>query len=97
MSSAAEHLPPEVQTLIDQKKFDALEALWTKKMEEDAEDLTFFFGVAAAVKKKGEGRPRSPGCAFSRSSTPRATAKRESASSFKSLACRRRTRACERT
>ncbi len=54
-STAASSLPPEVQTLIDGKKFDALEALWTKKMEEGAEDLPFFFGVAAAVKKKGGG------------------------------------------
>ncbi len=57
MSTAAQHLPPEVQVLIDQKKFDALEALWTKKMEEDAADLSFFFNVAAAVKKKGGGGP----------------------------------------
>ncbi len=48
-------LPPEVQDLIDQKKFDALEALWTGKMEENASDLPFFFGVAAAAKKKGAG------------------------------------------
>ncbi len=54
-STAASNLPPEVQTLIDGKKFDALEALWTKKMEEGVEDLPFFFGVAAAVKKKGGG------------------------------------------
>ncbi|MEX0879338.1 MAG: GreA/GreB family elongation factor [Thermoanaerobaculia bacterium] len=48
-------LPPEVQDLIDEKKFDALGDLWTRKMEEDANDLPFFFGVAAAVKKKGAG------------------------------------------
>jgi transcription elongation GreA/GreB family factor len=54
-ATAAEHLPPEVQTLVDQKKFDALEALWNRKMEEDAADLPFFFNVAAAVKKKGGG------------------------------------------
>ncbi len=48
-------LPPEVQDLIDEKKFSALEELWTRKMEEDANDLPFFFGVASAVKKKGGG------------------------------------------
>ena len=48
-------LPPEIQDLIDQKKFDALEAQWTRKIEEDASDLPFFFAVAAAVKKKGGG------------------------------------------
>src|SRR5215470_12904403 len=48
-------LPPEVQVLIDGKKFDALEALWTKKVEEGAEELPFYFRVAAAVKKKGAG------------------------------------------
>ena len=48
-------LPPEVQDLLDQKKFDALEALWTRRIEEDADDLPFFFAVAAAVKKKGAG------------------------------------------
>jgi transcription elongation factor GreA len=51
----AEHVPPEAQVLVDQKKFDALEALWTKKMEENAADLSFFFAVAAAAKKKGGG------------------------------------------
>lgn len=56
-ATATEHLPPEVQILVDQKKFDAVRELWTKKMEEDAEDLPYFFGVAAAVKKKGGGAP----------------------------------------
>src|SRR5882762_3559865 len=55
MSSTATTLPPEVQHLIDEKKFDALEALWTKRMDEDAADLPFFFAVAAAVEKKGGG------------------------------------------
>ena len=53
MPTVAEHLPPEVQTLVDQKKFDALEALWTKKVDENAADLPFFFALAAAAKKKG--------------------------------------------
>ena len=48
-------LPPEVQVLIDGKKFDALEALWTKKVEEGSEELPFYFRIAAAVKKKGAG------------------------------------------
>ena len=47
--------PPEFQELIEAKKFDALEGLWTKRMEEDADDLPLFFGVAAAIKKKGGG------------------------------------------
>jgi transcription elongation GreA/GreB family factor len=47
--------PPEFQELIEAKKFDALESIWTKRMEEDADDLPLFFGVAAAVKKKGGG------------------------------------------
>ncbi len=47
--------PPEFQELIDSKKFDALEGLWTRRMEENADDLPLFFGVAAAVKKKGGG------------------------------------------
>jgi transcription elongation GreA/GreB family factor len=54
MSTVSE-LPADVQALIDQKKFDAVADLWTRKMEEDAEDLPFFFGVAAAAKKKGAG------------------------------------------
>ena len=53
MPSVAEHLPPEIQTLVDQKKFDALETLWTKKVDENASDLPFFFALAAAAKKKG--------------------------------------------
>src|SRR5262245_17540479 len=55
MSSDAPPLPPEVQILIDGKKFDALEALWTKKVEEGSEELPFYFRIAAAVKKKGAG------------------------------------------
>jgi transcription elongation GreA/GreB family factor len=53
MPTVAEHLPPEIQTLVDQKKFDALEALWAKKVDENASDLPFFFALAAAAKKKG--------------------------------------------
>src|ERR1700682_2283350 len=55
MSAHHSMLPPDVQLLIDEKKLDALEALWTEKMESAPEDLPFFFAVAAAVKKKGGG------------------------------------------
>ncbi len=48
-------IPLEFQELIDGKKFDALESLWTQRMELDADALPLFFGVAAAVKKKGSG------------------------------------------
>lgn len=41
--------------MIDEKKWDALEALWTKQMESTPEDLDLFFAVAAAAKKKGAG------------------------------------------
>jgi transcription elongation GreA/GreB family factor len=54
-SAPAAHLPSEVLVLIEEKQFDRLEELWTRRMEEDAADLPFFFGVAAAVKKKGGG------------------------------------------
>ena len=52
MSSPAP-LPPEITLLIEQKKFEDLEDLWTRRMEETPVDLPFFFGLAAAVKKKG--------------------------------------------
>ncbi|HEX4441395.1 MAG TPA: GreA/GreB family elongation factor [Thermoanaerobaculia bacterium] len=48
-------LPADAQRLIDEKKFQDLEALWTKRASEDPTDLPFFFGVAAAAKKKGAG------------------------------------------
>ena len=48
-------IPPEFEELVEGKKFDALEALWTKRMEQDADALPVYFGVAAAVKKKGKG------------------------------------------
>jgi len=44
-----------VAELIDRKDFGALEDAWTRRMEEDPEDLSFFFTVASAVKKKGGG------------------------------------------
>src|SRR5215471_1626550 len=46
-------LPAEVVRLIDQKQYDALEDVWTKRMEAEPRDFPFFFGVATAVKKKG--------------------------------------------
>ncbi|HEY1249890.1 MAG TPA: GreA/GreB family elongation factor [Thermoanaerobaculia bacterium] len=48
-------LPSEVQKLIDEKKFPALETLWNQKMEAESEPLDFFFAIAAGVKKKGGG------------------------------------------
>ena len=53
MQTGFPNLTPEVQHLVDQKKFDALGQLWTRKMEENAEDFPFFFDLAAAAKKKG--------------------------------------------
>ena len=55
MTAVSSILPPEVQSLIDEKKLDLLEALWTQRMESTPDDLDFFFAVAAAVKKKGAG------------------------------------------
>jgi transcription elongation GreA/GreB family factor len=49
-------IPPEFQELVDGKKLEALEALWSKRMEEEPDALPLFFGVAAAVKKKGSGQ-----------------------------------------
>ena len=46
-------LPGDVALLVEQKSFDAVEDLWTRRMEEQPEDLPFFFSVASAVKKKG--------------------------------------------
>ena len=43
--------------MIDEKKWDALEALWTKQMESTPEDLDLFFAVASGMKKKGGGAP----------------------------------------
>ena len=47
-------LPAEVAALVEQKKVDELEALWTNRME-SKEELPFFFTLAAAVKKKVSG------------------------------------------
>ena len=53
--SDAGALPEEVSALVEQKKLDELEEIWTKRMEEGLGDLPFFFALAAAVKKKGSG------------------------------------------
>ena len=52
VASSAE-LPAEVVQLIEQKNFDAVEDAWMGHMEEEPENLPFFFAVASAVKKKG--------------------------------------------
>lgn len=54
MSEAAA-LPEDVAALVEQRKLEELEDVWTRRMEEGAEDLPFFFALAAAVKKKGSG------------------------------------------
>jgi transcription elongation GreA/GreB family factor len=51
--SSGAPLPPEIASLIEQKKFADLEDVWTRRMEETPADLPFFFGLAAAVKKRG--------------------------------------------
>jgi transcription elongation GreA/GreB family factor len=53
MAASPVELPPDVVRLIEQKQFSALEDLWTKHLETSPHDFPFFFGVAAAVKKKG--------------------------------------------
>src|SRR5262249_7561810 len=53
MALSPVELPADVVRLIEQKQFSALEDLWTKRMEASPHDFPFFFGVAAAVKKKG--------------------------------------------
>ena len=55
MTGAFPSLPDDVALLVDQKNFDAVEDVWTRRMEERPEDLEFFFSVASAVKKKGGG------------------------------------------
>src|SRR6266536_6674487 len=55
MTAPSPDLPADVALLVDQKRFEAVEDVWTKRMEEEPEDLPFFFAVASAVKKKGGG------------------------------------------
>jgi transcription elongation GreA/GreB family factor len=55
MNTTAPELPAEVARLVDQKKFEELEGLFTQKVDETPGDLPFFFALAAAVKKKGSG------------------------------------------
>ncbi|HSD72015.1 MAG TPA: hypothetical protein VLE54_04455, partial [Thermoanaerobaculia bacterium] len=52
MSQAVSQLSPEIAALVDQKRFEELEDVWTRRMEQDPADLPFFFRLAAAVKKK---------------------------------------------
>ncbi|HEY7111448.1 MAG TPA: GreA/GreB family elongation factor [Thermoanaerobaculia bacterium] len=54
-SSGPGELPPEIAKLVEQRKLDELEALFTKRADESPGDLPFFFALAAAVKKKGSG------------------------------------------
>ena len=55
MTAPPPYIPDDAQKLIDEKKFPALEALWTEKVEARSEPLEVFFAIAAAVKKKGGG------------------------------------------
>jgi len=55
MTASSLNLPDDVALLVEQKNFDAVEDVWTRRMEEEPEDLAFFFSVASAVKKKGGG------------------------------------------
>lgn len=55
MTAPPPYIPDDAQKLIDEKKFPALEALWTEKVEARSEPLEVFFSIAAAVKKKGGG------------------------------------------
>jgi transcription elongation GreA/GreB family factor len=48
-------VPDELWVLADQKKFADLENAWIRRIEKDPTDLTVFFAVAAAAKKKGHG------------------------------------------
>jgi transcription elongation GreA/GreB family factor len=52
VSPPAISFDPEVAALIEQKRLDELEDVWTRRMAQDPADLSFFFQVAAAVKKK---------------------------------------------
>ncbi|MEO8347902.1 MAG: GreA/GreB family elongation factor, partial [Acidobacteriota bacterium] len=52
VSPPAISLDPEVALLVEQKRLADLEDLWMRRMEATPEDLPFFFGLAAAVKKK---------------------------------------------
>src|SRR5712691_3111510 len=51
--SSSFELPADVAQLVEQKRFEELEDLWTRRVEEMPGDLPFFFGLAAAAKKKG--------------------------------------------
>jgi transcription elongation GreA/GreB family factor len=55
VTTSAFELPPDVARLVEQKKFEELESLFTQRVDEAPGDLPFFFALAAAVKKKGSG------------------------------------------
>ncbi|HTO75756.1 MAG TPA: GreA/GreB family elongation factor [Thermoanaerobaculia bacterium] len=55
MTSGTGELPPEISRLVEQRKLDELETLFTNRADESPGDLPFFFALAAAVKKKGSG------------------------------------------
>lgn len=48
-------LSDEVAALVEHKDFQALEDVWTRRMDESPEDLPFFIAVAAALKKRAAG------------------------------------------
>ena len=52
---AAAELPPEIARLVESRRLEELEAIFTRRADETPEDLPFFFALAAAVKKKGSG------------------------------------------
>ena len=55
MTPGPGELSPEISRLVEQRKLDELEALFTTRADETPGDLPFFFALAAAVKKKGSG------------------------------------------
>ncbi len=55
MTPGPGELPPEIAKLVEQRKLDELETLFTSRADETPGDLPFFFALAAAVKKKGSG------------------------------------------
>ncbi|MEP7132154.1 MAG: hypothetical protein ABI914_03240, partial [Acidobacteriota bacterium] len=53
MPTSDPNLPEDIAGLVEHKKFTELEDRWVRLMEKDPRDLTVFFSVASAVKKKG--------------------------------------------
>ncbi|HEY6051083.1 MAG TPA: hypothetical protein VIZ58_07530, partial [Thermoanaerobaculia bacterium] len=48
-------IPPAFSTLLERKKFAEMEEEWVRRVEAGDTELTVFFAVAAAAKKKGHG------------------------------------------